>query len=267
MNIIEKAITEVRNRVPKEILQYAFQRTDYLGRPLPVSVDTRIRELIIEARVRPDCDIVGGEQALIKLDEIIPQWVEPPYSAVYNIPKSLTRGKSIVTALSIGYGNMAAAGTAYQAQFNTSAMMDATNQVLQSHMSIPLVSTAAVEMIGDNVIFVRDTMSIPQTLWLRCVIENDENLNNINKRYTLDFAKLVELATKAYIYNTLNIKIDVGQLQGGMNVGRIREIVDTYADANEMYDTFLEEQWRKQALMSDHETNARIMKMAVGGGY
>ena len=43
-------------------------------------------------------------------------------------------------------------------------MMDATNQVLQSHLSIPMVSTASVELIGDNVIYVRDSMSIPQTL-------------------------------------------------------------------------------------------------------
>ena len=33
---------------------------------------------------------------------------------------------------------------------------------------------------------------------LRCVIENDENLNNMGIRYALDFAKLVELATKIY---------------------------------------------------------------------
>jgi hypothetical protein len=52
-----------------------------------------------------------------------------------------------------------------------------------------------------------------------------------------------------------------------MNIGRVRDIIDTYADANEMYDTFIEEQWRKQVLMADHETNSRIMKMTVGGAY
>lgn len=267
MNMIEKALMDVRNRIPKEILDLTFQRKDYMGRPLPVSVDTKVRELVIDARVMRDCNIVGGEQVLIKLDQVVPQWVEPPYSAVYNVPKALTNGKSITTALSIGYGNMAAAGTAYQAQFNTSAMMDAANQVLQSHLSIPLVSTASVELIGDNVIFVRDTMSIPQTLWLRCVIENNEDLNNMGMRYALDFSKLVELATKAYIYNNMNIQLDLGQLHGGMNLGKIRDVVDSYADANEMYDTFMEEQWRKQVLMADHETNSRIMKMTVGGGY
>ena len=267
MNMIEKALMEVRNRIPREILEITFQKTDYMGRPLPISIDTLIREKVIDARVMVDCNIAGGEQILIKLDEVSPQWVEPPYSAVYNVSKSLTRGKSITTALSIGYGNMAAAGNAYQAQFNTSAMMDATNQVLQSHLSIPMVSTASVELIGDNVIYVRDSMSIPQTLWLRCVIENDENLNNMGIRYALDFAKLVELATKAYIFVNINIHLDVGQLHGGMNLGKIGDIVDSYADANELYDTFMEEQWRKQLLMSDHETNSRIMKAAFGGGY
>lgn len=267
MNMIEKAIRECRNRIPKEILELTFQLVDYLGRPLPVSVDTKIRESVIDARVLKDCDIIGGEQILIELNGVMPQWVEPPYSAVYHVPKALTRGRSITTALSIGYGNMAAAGSAYQAQFNTSALMDAANQVLQAQLSIPMVSTAAVELIGDNVIYVRDTMSIPQMIWLRCVIENDENLNNMDIRYALDFSKLVELATKAYIFNTLNIRLDIGQLHGGMNLGKIRDIVDGYADANELYDTFIEEQWRKQTLMADHETNARIMKMAVGGGY
>lgn len=267
MNMIEKAISDCRNKIPREILELAFQRVDYLNRPLPISIDTKIREQVIDARVMVDCDIMGGEQVLIKLDSVLPEWVDPPYSAVYTIPKSLTRGKSITTALSIGYGNMAAAGSAYQAQFNTSAMMDAANQVLQSHLSIPLVSTAAVEMISDNVIFVRDSMSIPQTLWLRCIIENDANMNNYDKRYSLDFAQACVLATKAYIYNTLNIKLDLGQLHGGMNLGKIRDVVDSYSDANELYDTFIEEQWRKQNLMADHETYSRIIKMAVGGGY
>ena len=63
-----------------------------------------------------------------------------------------------------------------------------------------------------------------------------------------------------YIFVNINIHLDVGQLHGGMNLGKNKEIVDSYADANELYDTFMEEQWRKQLLMSDHETNSRIIE-------
>ena len=71
---------------------------DYLGRPYRFPLIQKIRELVIDARVLKDCDIVGGEQVLIELNGVMPQWVEP-HSAVYHVPKALTRGRSITTAL------------------------------------------------------------------------------------------------------------------------------------------------------------------------
>lgn len=267
MNIIQKAISDIRYKIPAEILDLTFRKTDYQGRQLPISIESKIRELVIHARVLVDCNITGGEQILINISELVPQWVQQPYSAVYHIPKALTRGKTISTALSITYGSALLGASQFSPQSISSNMLDAANQVLQSNLSIPQISTAVIELIGENIIWVRDTMSIPSMLWLRCIIENDENLNNIKPQYALDFGKLVEYATKAYIYNTLNIQLDIGQLHGGMNLGKIREVVDGYSDANELYETYLEENWRKMSIMNDKETNQRVMALAVGGGF
>jgi len=266
MNIIEKAITDLSFNIPREILERTFVSVDLFGRLIPVSLETKIREKVIDARVLVDMNIIGGEQVTFALDDINPQWIDPPYSAVYKIPKTKTRGQRISSVLSVAYGAMNASGNIFSAQAASSPMLDAVGQVLQAAMPIPMVSTASVEMIGENTIFVKDTINIPTQLWCRCFIENDENLNNLSVRYAHDFSQLVELATKAYVFNSMNIKLDMGQLHAGLNLGKIREIIDGYADANEQYKQHLEETMRKVSIMNDGATHKRILGMLVGGG-
>ena len=49
-------------------------------------------------------------------------------------------------------------------------------------------------------------------------------------------AKMVTLATKAWIYNNLIIDIDRAAMECGADVGKIKEIIEEYRDANQLYD-------------------------------
>jgi len=54
---------------------------------------------------------------------------------------------------------------------------------------------------------------------------------------------------------------------GGMALGRIKEIVDSYADANELYQEYLMTKWQKIALMQDSSSVGRYMKLLIGGSH
>ena len=131
--------------------------------------------------------------------------------------------------------------------------------------SMPVTSTAYVQLIGENVVMVRDTVLLPANIYLRCLLENDSNMSHIQLKSYRDFSKLVELAVKAYIYNEYVITMDMGELYAGQQLGRFKEIIDNYADAEELYQTFLTERWEKVSLMNDRETWTRHLRLRMGG--
>ena len=148
-----------------------------------------------------------------------------------------------------------------------SPMLDAAQGVLQSSLPVPIVSTANVTLIGENTVLVKDNIHLPGNMYLRCVLEADSEFSHLAPASVLAFSKLVEYATKAYIYNNLIVEIDYAELSGGMALGRLKEIVEGYSDANELYETHFNEVWRKVAIFNDFEAHRRHLKMVLGGRW
>ena len=59
--------------------------------------------------------------------------------------------------------------------------------------------------------------------------------------------------------------MDMAELRGGHNLGKFKDIIENYADANELYDSYLKEKWQKISLLNDRESTTRLLKMVVGG--
>lgn len=265
MNLISKAIQEVHFNIPIQILERTFQDPRLHQRGIPVSVDARIRSEVIDKRVRVDCNLHGGLQATIPLASLQPEQLDP-FSAIYRIPKSMTQGRTISSALSVSFGQNTRYPGAHQFLNRTSPLDSAVSQVLDSALPVPVVSTAYVQLIGENTIFIEGELTLPRDIYLRCVLTYDEEFSNIKPGSYLAFCQLVVLATKAYIYQHHQIPMDMGYLHGGMTLGTFKEIVDSYADANELYYIHLNEVWRKVAVMNDEQTFRRSLKLLVGHG-
>lgn len=267
MNPIEKAIAEVKFAIPAEILHAAFIKREFGRVARATNIDTLIRERVIEARVLPDCDLTGGEQTLIPLDGLVGDYVD--YSTVvYRIPKDRTQNRSITRVLSIGmgagYGNT---GNPVATYLGGSQMQGAAQGVMQAQMDIPVVSTANLKLVAENTIMIFDQPQLPASMYLRCYLENDRQMSQLPPTAYHKFCRLVELATKAYIRNQLVIAMGEAHLSGGMELGGFREIVDSYADANELYQTYLEETWRKVAFLADPLTKMRHVRQTAGGRW
>lgn len=266
MNPIIKALQDLRFNIPLPILEKAF-----LKRPVPAalnatSLEYRIRTEVIVGRVLPDTDLIGGSTVLIQLTSLIPQ-IWDQFTAVYKVPKHLTQNRTITSILNVSYGDYSYSAALNNGQQYNSAMLDATQAVLASNTPIPVISTANVDIIGDNTLLIRDNVFIPSNTYLRCMIGSDENLSHISPTSIPAFSKLVLLATKAYIYNSLVIDIDMAELHGGVALGRFKEIIDGYADANELYEIHRNTVWRRVMQFNDPQTASRYHKAVMGGRF
>jgi hypothetical protein len=274
MNAIEKAIYDVtHSRIPKALLEKTFIGAAISWREVAVvNLDEQIRSLVIVPRVLVDCDLVGGEQAVINLDGL--SFFKPDdYQTVIKVPMSRTNQRTIMSALHVSFLSQSVAaymqgmnvsGTGYNSNEN-SATMNTAAGVISALDKIPVVSTAKVALVAENTILIRDIITMYPNCYLRCILANDSELANINHRSYPAFTKLVEYAVKAYIYNKLIIEIGEDELRGGQALGVFKTILDSYADAEQNYQDYLKTVWTKTAVANDQMTYERLIKVSVGG--
>lgn len=265
MGPLQKALDEIKMSIPREILDVVFVKRETYYRQLPESIDDAITSKVLRARVLVDCNLVGGTEILIPLTKIIPLQTEYG-DLIFRIPKELTQNRSINSVLSISYGdsykfaNKGSIGVT-----RSSGTTGIASQIINAASSIPVVSSDRVQLIGENTVLFSSPEFRNSDLVLRAVLANDENMAHLQMRSYIVFSDLCVLAVKAYIFNTMAVQMDIGQLIGGQNVGRFKDIVDSYSDANELYRTFLKEKWQKVALMNDRESWSRFKRLAIGG--
>lgn len=268
MNAIDHALKTINQQIPKEILQITFLPQINYRTNIPVTIDARIKDLVIYQQVMQDINIIGGTHVTIPLDGLPIEVIEGS-AFVVRIPKSRTQGRSIVSVLNVTYG-----GTAFGDQMVANGLVNrspdvlaTSQQMLNSIASIPHISDAQVMLLADNVVMVQGIGLSISGLYLRCEIENDSNLSNLKRRSYFAFSKLCLLATKSYIYTSNIIPMDIGYYQGGMNMGKLQDIIDSYESAQEEYEEFLLTRWAKISKLNDNENAERLVRLTAGGNY
>lgn len=277
MNPISKAVSEIKWRIPKAILEKVFIDGSRYYRPtIANSLEAQIENLVIRPRVLVDCNLIGGQEVLIPL-EGLPFDRPYQYTTVIFVPKERTQGRRINSVRNVTFFNAASIGGIYgglsglasnvpglNAADNT-AMVSVTASLMASFDKIPQTSTSRVSLIAENTILINDGLMIPSNSFLRAIVETDENLSTLPLRAYRYFSTLVEYAVKAYIYNEMVINMDKGEIFFGQELGAFKDIVSSYADANQNYQDYLREKMESTLLMSDEASYSRFIKMIVGG--
>ena len=265
MNAILMAISHIKNVIPREILEAVFIERNRFLRQIPTTIDNHIINEVIRARVLPELNLISGAEIFVNLAGIAADRVNQ-YTSVYKIPKSRTGGRSIISVLNVTFSDPTATSNYGTATGCQSTELLVTAQAMVDAMgTIPITSTAHVQLVGENTVMIRDTVLLPANIYLRCVVENDSNLSHLQTRSYKAFFKLVEFAVKAYIFNNTIIQMDIGELYGGQQLGRFKEVVDGYSDAEEMYQTHSREVMEKVMAMNDTEKQGRLLRMLLGG--
>lgn len=255
---IQKAISEIKFQIPIEILQIAFtENSQHLNQM--ISLDDRILSSIIRPRVMVDANLVGGIETRISLNDCNISAMNNR-EFVVDIPKSLTSHRSIVSVLSLVSNVVYQQSTAYsEMPAGLSSAMNMMNNLGTENV----VQTARLEIIGDGIVLVQDPTIHLVNGVLRCIVENGKNMENLNPRSYLAFSKLCILATKSYIYNSLLIKIDKGYIYGGHELGVIKDVIDSYNGAEELYQEYLNTTFRKVAFINDSDKMSRYITSMI----
>lgn len=264
MNPIDYALKELKYKIPRQILDAAFLQSRGFGEvshKMPISIDYRIREEVIEPRIMVDTNLVGGEDTHINLSDIPPEHL-PISKTIWRIPLEYTDNRSISKVDSLVYST----GTNSNVYNVMNSAQDglyssASKGLLDSFKPIPNVSNADVRLVGENVVMADSLFPYISYIYLKCTLENDYQFNNFPKPAYPKFSKLVDLAVKSYIYNTLIIELDNAKLVGGQELGIFLSIVEGYSDSEELYQEYLTTTWSKIALLSDPESKRRHLKM------
>lgn len=262
---IQIALDQIKFRIPKKLLEDAFIYRGLEYRQAPISIDEAIRNQVIRPRVLVDCNIHGGTETYIGLEDV-PYERTDDYTSVYRIPKSKTQGRSIISALNVTFTDpLRSSAFGIMGGCGNSTMMQAAQAAMDAHGMIPITSTAKVQLIAENTIMVRDSMVLPPNIYVRVILAHDENMSHLQVKSFPYFTKLCEYAVKSYIYNKLVIELDVGEIYGGQVIGKIKDILESYADSEQLYQEYLETTMAKLFVLQDGESIRRLTAIAVGG--
>ena len=268
MNALTRAVATVRRKIPLEILRYAFTPHHQQWNNTPNSLDHQILQDVIRSRVLVDCNLLGGQEDYIRLSGL-PYERTSELMSVVHVPKERTNGRSITQVLHLTYHD-------YTSNLNTNPMMSfkpcsvtpltVAAGALANSLDMPgMTGTSLLELIAENTVLVKDPAISPQNGVLRCILSNDEELNNISIRSFVAFCEMATLAVKSHIYNTAIVQLDEGAARFGRNIGAFRQVIEGYADAEQMYIEFLTDRWQKIAFMNDRESSTRFIRAQLGG--
>lgn len=272
MDPVSNAIRKLKLAIPKEILSEAFsprrydatRQARYRDTAMIGSLDAQIRKQVIDGQVSPDVNLCSGVETTVPLTTAEREYLDS-WNIVYRIPKSVTGGRTITAAYEVVYGvGFSNQGFFSPLQAGASPLISAGQRILNATMGSGSVSTHYVSIIGENTILVNDVTQLQGSAYLRCMLTHEPNFANLKPAYYSAFAELVVLATKAFVYNELVIKLDEGENKAGQTLGRFREILDGYADSYQLYSEYLDEKWPKLATMNSTETSRAIYRAIVG---
>lgn len=269
--------------IPKAILNITFvSRFMTPNESNLYTLSSKIREEIVSGRVMVDMNLVHGTLMDIPLNQC-ERLRGDYYTSIWRVPKSLTQGKEIISVSEVTTAagtvatmdnvqgsnlssNIPAMYASTAVGYNGSgAVVSTQQQIVNSVLPVPVVSNALCYLIGDNTILIKDSTLSPASMYLRVYVENDTNLNHIQAPYYPTVYELILNATRSYIYNNTVIEQDNAYIASGGELNRLKEIIDSYSDAEETYTELLEE-WYQSALLNDPESQRRFYQSTVSGG-
>lgn len=269
MNALQYTFNNIiRMNIPMEILELAFPQK---RGSTPVSLEERMMIDCIRPIIMTDMNILGGEMAFINIGLCNTVAVsdfslyEQLGSFIIEVPKTLTNNKSIVAVYSLlmgGYLN--GHNNGLDSYGNCISPLVTEGAKLMSVVDrASVVQTARMELVGENKILIEAYPPFVRYGILKVNLSNNANLENIQPSYYPHVANLITLGIKRYIYNKLRIQLDVGHIYAGHEIPGFKEIVDSYADAEELYKEYLKV-WGKIGVLNDSRKMTQFTSTMIG---
>jgi len=245
MQHVNYLLDTIKRNIPIEILERSFFTPQSLQVLVP-SLDHTISRTIINDWVLRDISMVGGNLVNILMDRCK---LSPVLGGIIiTIPEAATGGREVNSILSV-YQSGTRAGN------NGNAVSNAV-------LGVAIVGSSRVQPVSRNTFFIEiDTVSPGNVI--RASLEHDSNFGNVSPRAMIRLGELTVLATKAYIYNHMVIRIEQAAIINGVSIGAFSNIIESYSDSFELYTEFLRGTWRKVNYLDDRASHANIIRLQL----
>lgn len=276
-NPVDYAINRVMAAdIDEYLLKLAFENpnANYLGNYYNIGTSTTvmqgIREQVIHRIVLPACNVNGGKTEFIELNTA--NRVDKGNMCVeINVPDSATGGRKIVSVTEVYIGTMTSATGAMGGGVNDpstcgrGAISDAVSNLvndLAPNREMPTTYTN-VHMTGNNAFVVFGLNTGAYTMTAKCVMEYDHGMSSIHPRHYEDFAELVELAVKSYIYRKCRRATQEAVIRSGVPLEDIKSDIQEYSDAWQAYKDYLTGPWSSCMAYSDTQLKSDAIRMSI----
>lgn len=261
-----QAINVVYNTVLAEIPPQILQMAMYVANKhfrVCNNVQEFIMQKIIRERVLDDLNLTGGKFKKFVLKSEYHEkttldmqgWAgdDGGYD-LYRIPPEVRDNLPMIHCLSVqfpyasssvnGEGSLAVNNAGYD-------LVSQSDQILNSYtLARPLNHPVGQVLSGDLLKLWPSQYGFTGfVVTVRLAL--DETFEQVQPSATEALAELVTLATKAWIYNNLIIDIDRAAMECGADIGKIKEEIENYRDANNMYKEAKPKWFAAQQLDSD----------------
>lgn len=257
MGPIDTALRDALFYIDPIILKAAFKDDLVNFNGYSRNIRDAITEIIIYDQIIPDLSIVAGEEIWIDLKEDYVKWRDER-QVVFTVPPSAIGGREIITPRQISFKDYVIG------QLPAHTTEGGLARIMNSTPDITGKTTTDVKMLGTtNTIFVTnfDTTTLNNHR-LEAVVSHDRNLSAIPPKWYKTFSRLVELKLKAFLYVRMSTILDICESNAGVSIGNVKNILDRYSDAAEMYKEELE-RWIKYSQMYDENANADWIHMTT----
>lgn len=276
-NPVDYAIARVQNSdIDEYLLKLAFENPNanfqgnWYGQGNLTTIAQGIREQVIHRTVLPACQVNGGKTEYLDLSGSKMRSLGSSVVEI-NVDDVTTRGAKIISVSEVYQGTMQSAigqlgpalnenGNCGQGVLND--MMQSMLSGLASARSMPITFNDC-HMTGNNCFVVFGMNVGTYSLSAKVIMEYDEGLSSIHTHHYEEFADLVELAVKGYIYRVCKRPVSEALYRCGVPLDDIRDDIAEYKDAWKDYLDFLKKEWRPRMAWSDKELVYNGVRMAV----
>jgi hypothetical protein len=265
LDAVSKAMQDIKRKIPRQILNEAFRFMGSARANSIASIDDSIRQRVINNRVMVDVSLLGGSEMRLPLDSAEIEYVDS-ITQIYRFPKSITNGRSIMTALSLEFYNPYMTQWLIPAQGTQQAplTLQLGRMMVDVHTPQPKTFTGRTTVIGENAILVQGFNMPISNYCMRVVLEYTERMQELNPRYYTDFSKLCVLAAKAYCYWAIIIDSGEAKISAGRELGVFMSELEKYSDADDQYEE-LKETWPAIAMLNDDESMKNLLALQCRG--
>ena len=247
IDALRQALQKIYFTIPPQVLDAAFRPWE-----AGMTLDECIKEKVLLARVRDDISVRGGpiKKIMLQLD-----WSEyttspSPYAlgisgsySTYKIPPEARDHRDISCVLDVRFpytiSNTPTGGVYNNEAIRGNTVSGLACAALQAQTGQNLISSPMGKVRPGNVI----QLDPPQYNWvpwqIRVRLRYDDNFSGMDVSTIEPFVELCVCAVKSYIYTQLIFQVETNLVVRGVELGVMKDLVNSYADQEEHYQELL----------------------------